>query len=216
MAITIGSGFALHKKSVLDDRTLFETIADMKNYSENFLGDMGYAFVKENGKMYIFNRENEVSDTTGKWRLFEGSGGDAELETSAIAAIDVGGIVKGKEYIAGTPLEDILRDLVFGGSSQITLNTCFNGILSSPADINETAILGLTKGEFGNTFEYVYNAEGQIMVAVFPRDLNIVIKNSMFTLNWNSVDMLIGGLPFTCYYSNILKVTDYKVTFITE
>ena len=74
MAISLGSNLALHTRLPLDDRTIMETIEEMKDYPENFLPDIAYCFVKADGKMYVFNRENESTELTGKWREY-GSGG---------------------------------------------------------------------------------------------------------------------------------------------
>ena len=73
MAISLGSNLALHTRLPLDDRTIMETIGEMKDYPENFLPDIAYCFVKEDGKMYVFNRDNESTELTGKWREY-GSG----------------------------------------------------------------------------------------------------------------------------------------------
>ena len=81
MAISLGSNLALHTRLPLDDRTIMETIEEMKDYPENFLPDIAYCFVKEDGKMYVFNRDNESTELTGKWRVLEGSGGGGETPT---------------------------------------------------------------------------------------------------------------------------------------
>ena len=72
MAISLGSNLALHTRLPLDDRTIMETIEEMKDYPENFLPDIAYCFVKADGKMYVFNRENESTELTGKWREYGG------------------------------------------------------------------------------------------------------------------------------------------------
>lgn len=73
MAISLGSNLSLHTRLVLDDRTLMDSILEMRDYPENFLPDIGYCFNKEDGKMYVFNRDNESTELTGKWREY-GSG----------------------------------------------------------------------------------------------------------------------------------------------
>ena len=74
MAISLGSNLALHTRLPLDDRTIMETIEEMKDYPENFLPDIAYCFVKADGKMYVFNRSNDIDPVLGKWREL-GSGG---------------------------------------------------------------------------------------------------------------------------------------------
>ena len=82
MAISLGSNLALHTRLPLDDRTIMETIEEMKGYPENFLPDIAYCFVKEDGKMYVFNRDNESTELTGKWKEFtSGSGGGGGTPT---------------------------------------------------------------------------------------------------------------------------------------
>ena len=73
MAISLGSNLSLHTRLVLDDRTLMDSILAMRDYPENFLPDIGYCFNKENGKMYVFNRSNDIDPVLGKWREY-GSG----------------------------------------------------------------------------------------------------------------------------------------------
>ena len=75
MAISLGSNLALHTRLPLDDRTIMETIEEMKDYPENFLPDIAYCFVKADGKMYVFNRDNESTELTGKWREYGNGGG---------------------------------------------------------------------------------------------------------------------------------------------
>ena len=51
MAISLGSNLALHTRLQLDDRTIMDTIEEMKDYPENLLPDIAYCFVKTDGKM---------------------------------------------------------------------------------------------------------------------------------------------------------------------
>lgn len=112
MAVSIGSGFALHKKAVIDDRTLFETVADMVATPDNWMADMGYAFVKETNALYMFNRNNEVLNDIGKWRLIDGDG--AKLKNELVSSTDIGMIKEGTTYNIGTSLETILKDILVG------------------------------------------------------------------------------------------------------
>ena len=49
-------------------RDLFSTIAEMASYSENYLPEVFLTVCAEDGKAYIYNRNNEVDPTLGKWR----------------------------------------------------------------------------------------------------------------------------------------------------
>ena len=63
-------------------RDLFETIVDMVDYNENYLPDVFLACNKETGKPYVYNRNNTVDETYGKWREVQGGeGGSVEWTT---------------------------------------------------------------------------------------------------------------------------------------
>lgn len=49
------------------DRDSFDTLQDMKNYSENSLDDGHISYCKETNKHYKFNSNNQSDPTTGKW-----------------------------------------------------------------------------------------------------------------------------------------------------
>lgn len=84
MAISLGSNLSLHTRLVLDDRTLMDSILEMRDYPENFLPDIGYCFNKEDGKMYVFNRDNESTELTGKWREYgSGIGTDEKVKLTS-------------------------------------------------------------------------------------------------------------------------------------
>lgn len=89
MSISLGSNISLHARLPLDERTLVESLDDLRNFPENFLADMAYAFVKETNKMYIFSRENEVLEDLGKWRE---AGKDSSLEEELVANVACGNI----------------------------------------------------------------------------------------------------------------------------
>lgn len=58
-------------------RDLFETIVEMVAFSENYLPDIFITCNKEDGKIYIFNRNNTVDVNFGKWRELQGGSGGA-------------------------------------------------------------------------------------------------------------------------------------------
>lgn len=71
MAIPIASNFDLKSQLPIDQRLLFDTLADMKAYDPMFLPDMYFCQVKETGKFYTFNRTNPTDPTLGKWVEFK-------------------------------------------------------------------------------------------------------------------------------------------------
>ena len=63
-------------------RDLFDTIADMAAFNENYLPDVFLACNKETGKLYVYNRNNEIDTTFGKWREVQGAaGGSSDWES---------------------------------------------------------------------------------------------------------------------------------------
>lgn len=76
MAISFLDNLNIRKSSPNVERDMFQTIADMKGYNENYLPQVFIATCVEDGCIYIFNKGNLVDDTTGKWRKFEGGSAD--------------------------------------------------------------------------------------------------------------------------------------------
>ena len=75
--ISILDQFDLRAKKQNFTRDAFETIADMKAFSPNYLPPMFDAYCYENGLKYRYNVSNDEDPETGKWRVIgEGGGGD--------------------------------------------------------------------------------------------------------------------------------------------
>lgn len=65
--IQVADNFNYRGKKPNFDRDSFDTLYDMKNYSENSLDDDHISYCKETGKHYKFNSNNQSDPTTGKW-----------------------------------------------------------------------------------------------------------------------------------------------------
>lgn len=77
MAVSILEGFDYGGNLPNFSRDLFETVADMVAFSEDYLPPVFECNVQENGKRYRYNVSNSVDPELGKWR--EASSGDADL-----------------------------------------------------------------------------------------------------------------------------------------
>lgn len=77
MAVPYLDNLNIKKKAPNVERDLFETIADMVDWSENYLPAIFPCYVVETGKRYVFNVSNSVDPVLGKWR--EDAGGSADL-----------------------------------------------------------------------------------------------------------------------------------------
>lgn len=76
MAVSMLDNFNIRKSAPNVERDMFQTVADMKDYNENYLPQVFIATCVEDGCIYIFNKGNLVDDITGKWRKFEGGSAD--------------------------------------------------------------------------------------------------------------------------------------------
>lgn len=65
--IQVVDNFNYRGKKPNFDRDSFDTLYDMKNYSENSLDDGHISYCKETDKHYKFNSNNQSDPTTGKW-----------------------------------------------------------------------------------------------------------------------------------------------------
>lgn len=68
MAISLIDNLDIKKKSPDVARQLFDTIADMVAYSENYLPSVYECNVADTGKRYRYMATNEVDSVLGKWR----------------------------------------------------------------------------------------------------------------------------------------------------
>jgi hypothetical protein len=78
----ITDSFEYNGKKQNFKRDSYATLAEMKAVAESKIPDIFTATCAETGKLYIFNINNEVDETLGKWR--EAGGSDFEEETDTI------------------------------------------------------------------------------------------------------------------------------------
>lgn len=79
MSLTIADNFDYKGKKPLDVRQEFATLDLMRSYPDYNLPDGFVTYCTETGVHYKFNAANEVDESTGKWRVFAGGGGAANL-----------------------------------------------------------------------------------------------------------------------------------------
>lgn len=113
MALVLGDNFSYQGAKPLDARLKYDTLAAMKAVADSTMYEGCLAYCSATDKTYQWKSTNTVDEDTGKWREFtSGGGGSAELSADLTTAISVGGIDSGVTYEAGTPLEDMFRDLL--------------------------------------------------------------------------------------------------------
>lgn len=120
--ISILDQFDLRAKKQNFQRDAFETIADMKAYSENYLPPMFDAYCYEDGKKYRYNASNEILEDTGKWRAIGEGGGDLS------------------SYYTKTQINNLLDEKVDKVSGKDLSTNDFTDAYKQQIDDNESAI----------------------------------------------------------------------------
>lgn len=82
MALRIGDNFSYQARKPLDERLTFDTLSEMASLSDSVLYTGLMAFNNATKKFYVFDANNTVDITLGKWREFTATG------ASFTAAID--------------------------------------------------------------------------------------------------------------------------------
>lgn len=77
MAVPFASNIELLTKLPNFTRDMFNTKAEMKAFAEYNLPDVFITTCKEDGNIYVFNRNNTVDSVTGKWRSINASGSNS-------------------------------------------------------------------------------------------------------------------------------------------
>ena len=93
MAINLATGFSIGSKDVIDERQVL-TLNQMQNLDENVYPDNYFAICKDDGKLYLFNTNNVVDATYGKFRVLTGGtgGGDTTYVLPPATDTTLGGV----------------------------------------------------------------------------------------------------------------------------
>lgn len=93
--IKVSSAFQFTSSAPADLR-LTLTKAEMKETNPNLIPDHYLTVCQDDGKIYLYSKDNEVDETTGKFRVFEGgsgggtaTGGHADTADTATSASSV-------------------------------------------------------------------------------------------------------------------------------
>ncbi len=79
-------------------RQQFGTIEAMRTFSENYLPDMYLCYCLEDGKVYLYNKDNAVDQTTGRWRQLESGGGGGDM-TNYYTKTETNTLLNGKQDV---------------------------------------------------------------------------------------------------------------------
>lgn len=159
--IQVADNFNYRGKKPNFDRDSFDTLYDMKNYSENSL-DNGYiSYCKETDKHYKFNSNNQSDPTTGKWvEQHEAVPADEEDITEQNGTLQLANKTYDKQSFSGLG-RVYLRKNIVGNKNVLTqaminkANTIYviqydYDLKEASINIPENSVLNFIGGAIGN------------------------------------------------------------------
>lgn len=159
--IQVADNFNYRGKKPNFDRDSFDTLQDMKNYSENSLDDGHISYCKETDKHYKFNSNNQSDPTTGKWvEQHEAVPADEEDITEQNGTLQLANKTYDKQSFSG--LDRVyLRKNIVGDKNVLTqaminkANTIYviqydYDLKEASINIPENCVLNFIGGAIGN------------------------------------------------------------------
>ena len=139
MAIDLATGFNIGSKDAIDERQIL-TLEQMKNLDESIYPDKYFAICKDDGKLYLYDADNEINDETGKFREISGSdntvGTDNFLKSyTELSQLGLSGDAN---------VWDVIQALGKGEMAHIRTNGFTNASTLFP--INDSGVLYIVKG----------------------------------------------------------------------
>lgn len=159
--IQVADNFNYRGKKPNFDRDSFDTLQDMKNYSENSLDDGHISYCKETSKHYKFNSNNQSDPTTGKWiEQHEAVPADEEDITEQNGTLQLANKTYDKQSFSGLG-RVYLRKNIVGDKNVLTqaminkANTIYNivryiDLKGETLTIPENSVLNFIGGAIGN------------------------------------------------------------------
>lgn len=159
--IQVADNFNYRGKKPNFDRDSFDTLQDMKNYSENSLDDGHISYCKETNKHYKFNSNNQSDPTTGKWvEQHEAVPADEEDITEQNGTLQLANKTYDKQSFSGLG-RVYLRKNIVGDKNVLTqaminkANTIYNivryiDLKGETLTIPENSVLNFIGGAIGN------------------------------------------------------------------
>lgn len=159
--IQVADNFNYRGKKPNFDRDSFDTLQDMKNYSENSLDDGYISYCKETDKHYKFNSNNQSDPTTGKWvEQHEAVPADEEDITEQNGTLQLANKTYDKQSFSGLG-RVYLRKNIVGNKNVLTqaminkANTIYviqydYDLKEASINIPENSVLNFIGGAIGN------------------------------------------------------------------
>lgn len=179
--IQVADNFNYRGKKPNFDRDSFDTLQDMKNYSENSLDDGHISYCKETDKHYKFNSNNQSDPTTGKWvEQHEAVPADEEDITEQNGTLQLANKTYDKQSFSGLG-RVYLRKNIVGDKNVLT-----------QAMINKANIIYV--------IQYDYDLNGQTIVTPFSSIRNnTLVKDIVKYIDYKDIPTLnmvanLGGV----------------------
>ena len=159
--IQVADNFNYRGKKPNFDRDSFDTLYDMKNYSENSLDNGHISYCKETDKHYKFNSNNQSDPTTGKWvEQHEAVPADEEDITEQNGTLQLANKTYDKQSFSGLG-RVYLRKNIVGNKNVLTqaminkANTIYviqydYDLKEASINIPENSVLNFIGGAIGN------------------------------------------------------------------
>lgn len=137
--IQVADNFNYRGKKPNFDRDSFDTLQDMKNYSENSLDDGHISYCKETDKHYKFNSNNQSDPTTGKWvEQHEAVPADEEDITEQNGTLQLANKTYDKQSFSGLGRVYLRKNIVGNNTYDINLGIVrFNNAASDSSESYE-------------------------------------------------------------------------------
>lgn len=204
--IQVADNFNYRGKKPNFDRDSFDTLQDMKNYSENSLDDGHISYCKETDKHYKFNSNNQSDPTTGKWvEQHEAVPADEEDITEQNGTLQLANKTYDKQSFSGLG-RVYLRKNIVGDKNVLTqaminkANTIYviqydYDLKEASINIPENCVLQFDGGSLSNGTIVGNNTK-------IKTELEKIFNNITIDGNWNVVEAhpeWFGALPDGIY-----------------
>ena len=164
MAITVGAGFRLRSPQQNFERDSYSTLEEMKNVTDSSLPDIFIATCLETGKLYIYQKTNDVDAITGKWREVVGSSSIGDLDVSEDEDTTY---VTSVEIVEGTSEDLECTKTVTTIGDEVTTIITANADSSDPDTLKAGDIVSIVKEINGIVVYEYYYMDNETIVSPF-------------------------------------------------
>lgn len=227
--IQVADNFNYRGKKPNFDRDSFDTLQDMKNYSENSLDDGHISYCKETDKRYKFNSNNQSDPTTGKWvEQHEAVPADEEDTTEQNGTLQLAN----KTYAAIDDKSRAITDDIFNSGSLClvgaSVNTTFSDInvkLTSQPEIVIEYIKS-SNNQYSNVVSFLFTEDSKSKRDFYlstNKDSEISKENPLivtlfFTPLYHLTQILDGDKNWEInnggYTKDIISINNYPFAYL--